>query len=962
MSDKEMRIKIRVDNTEFRKAMTEMASAQKKASSGAAGWASSMSSSMGTVEKSTGGLISKLGGLGKGWISAGGAGMTFTAGLTPMTAVLAGVGKAAQAAGKFAAESVSDYANFEGTLKQVQIIAGGTQSDMDMLGDTAIEIGSKTSKGAQEVATAMVDFAKLGFTAKETSEAMKGIVYAAEASGSGVQETAGIVATALNVWNLKATEAEHVADVLAKTANETAADMQDMGYVLQYTGSAASLAGASLEDVSAMAGIMADNGIRGSKAGTSLRTAFTNLINPTDNAAAAMEELGVQFKDSEGKARPTMDVIYDLQDAVKGMDDIQIQELSTILFGKPGAAGMSFVLKKTKEEVQDLSKALENSTGTAAAQAAKMRETMAGQLDQLGDSVDAIKLKIGKGLTDAFALPAVKGMNNVLDKVQDGLNEFASNYARVDGLLKTSSGMVGSKKSADDLANAIKEMGRDFDTMPEKVDGSIQDMAKWREAYGNSANVALQMAKVVRETNFLPDDWEESWGNASTVMQDALTQMEIATVTKGATFRKGGAGDWSSIMVQTINENLPALQAAQETQLATFGTANQKRLDALATFFASEDSMTTEQKQKLYQRELVAGQQQQDTIQSNQNQILEIYKSMSSQNESQRAQSAEKIRALEEANNAILAQNAQASSDEILGVLQAQASATGTITQEAADKAIINANQQYEETVAAAVKQYSESVAAINSMKVDGVNLTQEQKDAMIEAARQQRDGTITHATEQRDGVVGKVTDMAEASEKVDGTHIQINADADTSSAMGQLAELAANINSVFDAFGKAKSAIEGKVNALGSWVNQSIENAGATIDYFRGKGGTKKARGGLTSGVGYGIGGGATYSPFASAVGVGTQLGQAGIGGGVISNERGREVTMPIQNPTYMRPFAAAVAREMQSMGGGMGQPQVIVDVPLYVNGREFARATQKDITEEQQNAKRITNRARGK
>ncbi|WVP82841.1 tail length tape measure protein [Enterococcus phage EF_FB] len=133
-----------------------------------------------------------------------------------------GAAEATKAAGRFAIDSIKDYADFEGTLKQVQIIAGGTQADMDMLGDTAIEIGGKTSKGAQEVAEAMVDFAKLGFTAKETSEAMKGIVYAAEASGSGVQETAGIVATALNVWNMEASKAEHVADVLAKTANETA--------------------------------------------------------------------------------------------------------------------------------------------------------------------------------------------------------------------------------------------------------------------------------------------------------------------------------------------------------------------------------------------------------------------------------------------------------------------------------------------------------------------------------------------------------------------------------------------------------------------------------------------------------------------------------------------------------------------------------------------------------------------
>jgi len=107
---------------------------------------------------------------------------------------------------------------------------------------------------------------------------------------------------------------------------------------------------------------------------------------------------------------------------------------------------------------------------------------------------------------------------------------------------------------------------------------------------------------------------------------------------------------------------------------------------------------------------------------------------------------------------------------------------------------------------------------------------------------------------------------------------------------------------------------------------------------------------------------GSATYHPTARAMGGGTQLGQGGIsqGGGVTTNERGREVTMPVSNATYMRPFARAVADELQGSVGG-GSDQTIV-VPLYINGREFARATNQDMTKEQNRMTRITNRARGK
>ncbi|WZP35854.1 tail length tape measure protein [Enterococcus phage vB_Efs19_KEN17] len=960
MADKEMRIKVRVDNSDYTSKMKDMEGTQSRLGKSA-------EQSTGIFgkffNKLTGGASlanSSMLGLGRSFLSTSVGFGTLTAAATPMAAAVMGAAEATKAAGRFAIDSIKDYSNFEGTLKQVQIIAGGTQADMDMLGDTAIEIGGKTSKGAQEVAEAMVDFAKLGFTAKETSEAMKGIVYAAEASGSGVQETAGIVATALNVWNLEASKAEHVADVLAKTANETAADMQDMGYVLQYAGSSASLAGASLEDLSAMAGIMADNGIKGSKAGTSLRTAFTNLINPTDGAAAAMESLGVQFKDAEGKARPTMDVIYDLQDAVKGMDDIQIQELSTILFGKPGAAGMSFVLKSTKEQVQDLSKALVDSTGTAAKQAAEMRETMAGQLDQLGDSVDAIKLKIGRAFTDMFALDAVKGFNKALDGVDEGLSNFGKGFKRTSDLLETSNGLISGTKDANKFVNAVRDAGTNLaniDFQESLAQSQVWGIGLTNRAYETN-EVMYQLNKNIKEFDFLPDDWEGKWGQASTILKDSVGQMELKLASAAAKGKHGGEADISGIMNQTIQENLPALQSALDEQVAVFGTANQSRLDALQTFFANEKTITDEQKAQLMQGELVHGQQLSDTIQANNNKILELYQSMGQQDYAQRQETGAAITALQQQNSEILQNIAQVESGSIVETLRAQASSTGTITQQMANEAIAAANQQYTETVAAASKQYTESVNAINSMSDEEIAAAGFTKEQLIEKARQQMVGTVDHAKTQKEQTVGEIQKIADKSEEVDGTHIQINADADTSSAMEELGQLAARINDVFRAFGETAGKIQGGIDGFESKLRQADKWVAGKV------GGIFKARGGLTSGVGYGIGGGnAQYSPMATAVGVGTQLGQGGINQGVIHNERGREVTMPIQNATYMRPFAAAVANELQAMGGGIGGGGVQeVIVPLYINDREFARATNKAMTEEQQRVKRIANRAVGK
>ena len=955
MSDKEMRIKIKVDNTEVNKSFKELGKKQDKdASSAKSGGTSGMASGLDAVGKSAGGLVGKLGGLGKAWVSMGTGIGTFTAGLTPMTAALTAAGNAIKAAAGFAKDSIMDYSTFEGTLKQVQIIAGGTQADMDMLGDTAIEIGSKTSKGAQEVANAMVDFAKLGFTAKETSEAMKGIVYAAEASGSSVDTTAGIVATALNVWNMEASKAEHVADVLAKTANETAADMTDMGYVLQYAGSSASLAGASLEQLSAMAGIMSDNGIKGSKAGTSLRTAFTNLINPTDAAAAAMEGLGVQFKDAEGKARPTMDVIFDLQDAVKGMDDIQIQELSTILFGKTGAAGMSFILKDTKENLNELTDSLVNSTGTAAKQAAEMRQTMEGQLDQLGDSVDAIKLKIGKALTEAFALDAVKLGNKFLDEATAGLDEFGKGYERTNSLLERSDGLISGTKTAKAFSSALRDMGTDFNNIP--IDASMSDIMEWNNTYGTATSQALAHASSIKNFSFLPENYLEGWTAFGNTISSTVSNAEVELAAAKSSMSKGGSADVSGMFAQRITESIPEIQAGMQQQLAVFGEANQSRLNATKTFLDADKNLTVEQKAEVLGIEMVHGQQMQDTISTNNNQILELYKSLGQQDVTQREATMEQIRNLQSANDSILTGMAQAQSDTIVQTLEAQVASTGMLTQQQADEAVAAANQQADETIVAAQRQHVESVNAINAMSDEAVAKTGYTRDELIRHADTQMTETVGSAETMRAETVSKIQGMADKANEVDGTNIKINSEADTSSAVESLGALAAKINGVFDAFGKAQSAIQGKVDVFEGW----IAKGDAWIAEKTGIGAKKKARGGITSGVGYGVGGNARYSPNATAVGSGNQLGQAGFSQGVISNERGREVTMPIQNATYMRPFAAAVAREMSAMGGGNQQAQTIY-VPVYLDSREIAVATNDATADVNRLKTQISNRAKG-
>lgn len=152
--------------------------------------------------------------------------------------------------------SVKKSVEFDSAMRKAGAIAGATSKEFDDMKATAIDLGAKTSKSALEVADAMTEMAAKGFNATQVIAAMPGVIAASEASGESLALTADTVSTALNVWGLEAGEAGRVADVLAMSANVSAAGIDDLGYVLKYAGAPAAALGISLEELAAAAGIL----------------------------------------------------------------------------------------------------------------------------------------------------------------------------------------------------------------------------------------------------------------------------------------------------------------------------------------------------------------------------------------------------------------------------------------------------------------------------------------------------------------------------------------------------------------------------------------------------------------------------------------------------------------------------------------------------------------------------------
>ncbi|MCL9970347.1 phage tail tape measure protein [Anoxybacillus kestanbolensis] len=333
--------------------------------------------------------------------------------------------------------SVKKSMDFEAQLSRVGAIAGATPNELEKLKQAALDLGSSTSKSATEVAQGMEIMGAMGYNTNQILAAMPGIIAAAEASGEDMALVADTVSSALNAFGLEAGEASRVADVLAQAANDSAAGVQDMQYTFKYAAPIAKTLGISLEELAAATEIMANNGIRGEQAGTTLRGALIRLSDPPKEAREALASLGIQVTDAQGRMLPFGDIIGQLSEKTKNMSNAQkLAALSTI-FGTEAASGMLTVIEAGLQKLDSLTKSLQNSSGASKEAAEKMKDNLKGALEELGGAIETAQISIGDALAPAIRIvaEALQSLFNAFNSLPAGLQQFIAIGAAISAVL-----------------------------------------------------------------------------------------------------------------------------------------------------------------------------------------------------------------------------------------------------------------------------------------------------------------------------------------------------------------------------------------------------------------------------------------------------------------------------------------------------------------------------------------------
>ena len=331
-------------------------------------------------------------------------------GASAITASLAAVSGVIVAGGT-AATNVGS--SFEAAMSKVSAISGATGDDLASLTDKAKEMGAKTKFSASESAAALQYMAMAGWKTEDMLDGISGIMSLAAADGLDLASTSDIVTDALTAFGMKASDSSHFADVLAKASSSANTNVSMLGESFKYVAPLAGAMGYSAEDVSVALGLMANASVKGSMAGTSLKTALSNLASPTKAMSEIMDKYKLSITDTNGQALPLADVLKQLREKFGGLSEAEQTAAASTLFGKEAMSGMLAIINASEDDFNNLTNNINNADGAAQSMADTMQDNLQGQITILKSALEGLGIEIYEGMSSPLKDAAVEAQNYV---------------------------------------------------------------------------------------------------------------------------------------------------------------------------------------------------------------------------------------------------------------------------------------------------------------------------------------------------------------------------------------------------------------------------------------------------------------------------------------------------------------------------------------------------------------------
>lgn len=566
-----------------------------------------------------------------------GVGATLTTGLT---VPLVGVG----------AGALTVAANFEEGMSKVQALSGSTASEMELLGEKAKEAGSKTQYSASECADAFSYMSLAGWKANEMIDGLDGVLSLAASSGMQLAQASDIVTDTLSMFNMQVSESNYLADVFAYAQANSNTTVEQLSGALLNCGANANAMGYDIEQTSAMLMVMADQGLKGERAGTALSAVFRDMKNAVKDGNIELNGHKIAVADAEGKYRDMTDILSDVVNATEGLTDVERDMALSTIFGADSVKGMNLMLNAGTDAIKSYDSQLRNAEGSASKMADTMQNNLKGKITQLKSALEGAGIAIGENLIPALTT----GVNKITDMVsafnkldpatQKTIVSVGATVAAIGPLMMIGGKLVtgigktislvstvtslaggGLVASLGAVALPLATVGAGFYAWHEATDAANQSIAVSRE---EMSFMERMMADLTGMTTYSKDEliemglvYKDFNENISTDFQNSVKDMTLDVHDFGLTLAEINVD--KVITDEEVNNLTTRVNGALESCISAIDTKSSELQDGFSKAF-SVDSVIDENETALLEYWNSRGTKEKEEAQKLQNEINNI--------------------------------------------------------------------------------------------------------------------------------------------------------------------------------------------------------------------------------------------------------------------------------------------------------------------------------------------------
>lgn len=319
-----------------------------------------------------------------------------------------GIGGAMVAVGGYAIKVGSD---FESAMSNVAAISGATGDDLQMLKDTAREMGATTQFSATEAANALSYMALAGWDANQSASALPGVLNLAAASGMELASASDMVTDYMSAFGMSCEQSGYFADMLAYAQSNANTTAELLGESYKNCAANMAAAGQDVETTTSLLAMMANQGLKGSEAGTALAAVMRDLTAKMSDGAIKIGDTSVAVQDANGNYRDLTDILQDVESATNGMGDAEKAAALSSTFTADSIKGLNLILNAGVSNAADFENQLRNSSGTAEQMADIMNDNLAGAMKSLQSRAEAF----GNAIYESFSVQLKDAVNTAAD-------------------------------------------------------------------------------------------------------------------------------------------------------------------------------------------------------------------------------------------------------------------------------------------------------------------------------------------------------------------------------------------------------------------------------------------------------------------------------------------------------------------------------------------------------------------